>query len=281
MAITFLSPADLALRIEKGEGTLILDASYFLDGGIAPAEAAYQEAAIPGAKFWDIDACADPHSSLPHMLAPASLFAAYLNGAGHSMGRSVCVYDQLGLFSAPRLAWELASYGLDQISILTGGLPAWRAADLPTEPGTEIVTPKAKRKDIALPSARRAMTLDQVMTAINRRSHQIVDARPAARFDGSQPEARAHLRRGHMHTAISLPYASVVSDGQFSTTFDLAGVDLKKPIITTCGSGITAAGLCLALRARGATNVSVYDGSWVQWADPALMTPIANEVEAA
>lgn len=276
MNVKFITPQDLALRIENGEGTLILDASYYLDDGTQKARQVYGETAIPGAKFWDIDACADPFSTLPHMLAPATVFAAYLAGSGHAQGRAICVYDQAGLFSAPRLAWELSSYGLDQISLLAGGLPAWQAAGLETAGGTHIVEPKEKTKDIALPSTRRAMSQDQVMAAINRRSHQIVDARPAGRFAGTHAEPRAHLRPGHMRTAVNLPYANVVQDGVFSDSFDLKGLDLKKPIITTCGSGITAAGLCLALRARGATNVSVYDGSWAQWGDPRSMAPIVS-----
>ncbi len=275
MAIEFLTPPDLAAL----DACLILDASYYLDGGTAKARRQFAHGAIPGAKFWDINACADPHSTLPHMFAPDHVFAHFWAGTGWERGQPICVYDQLGLFSAPRLAWELSKRGVeDPIYLLAGGLPAWEAAGLATVPGTQVVAPAPPKTATPLPKPLRDVCpMSSIVEHLSLDPNlQIVDARPPGRFQGMDPEPRPGLRGGHIPGSLNLPYNAVVEEGRFSQTFDLGGVDLRRPLITTCGSGITAAGLALALERRGAASVRVFDGSWAQWGDPAAMTPIAT-----
>ena len=276
MAVDFLTPQVLAAQ----SGWLILDASYALNGGAAKGEAAYGQEAIPGAKFWNIDACADPHTTLPHMLAPEIIFAHYLSGSGWEAGQPICIYDQQGLFSAPRLAWELQGRGLAApLSLLQGGLPAWRAAGLPTAAGTEVIAPAPPDPKLWWQDAfLSAYDLREVFDELQLDppyGAQIVDARSPGRFAGTEPEPREGLRSGHIPGSINIPYASLVKDGRFADDFDLKGLDLSRAIVTTCGSGITAAGLALALEARGAKQVLVYDGSWTQWGDPRSMTPVS------
>jgi len=256
--------------------------SYYLDGGIEKAKAVFAETAIPGAQFWDVNACADPFSTLPHMLAPEIIFAHYLTGSGWRAGQPICVYDQQGLFSAPRLAWELSHREVGTVYLLQGGLPAWEAAGLPLERGSQEVLPAKPNPALWWQDAfLNVVDLSEVMDELlfdGAYPAQIVDARAPGRFQGTEPEPRPGLRSGHIPGALNLPYSSVVKDGRFTYDFDLGGVDLSSRLITTCGSGITAAGLALALEARGAEHVSVYDGSWTQWGDPAAMTPfVAGE----
>ncbi len=275
MPITFIAPHDLAAQ----EDWLILDASYYLDGGTDKAEAVFAETALPGAQFWNINACAEPHSTLPHMLAPELIFAHFLTGSGWQVGQPICIYDQQGLFSAPRLAWEFAKRDVEApIHILQGGLPAWTAAGLATAPGSKHVQPQAPNpslwwQEAFLSSYSLSEVFDELLIGPDQGA-QIVDARAPGRFEGTEPEPRAGLRSGHIPGSFNIPYSSVVQNGKFAEDFDLRGVDLGKPIITTCGSGITAAGLALALELRGAEHISVYDGSWTEWGDPRSMTPV-------
>lgn len=277
MPIQFISAEDLS----KQSDWLILDASYYLDGGTEKAEATFNEAAIPGAKFWNINACAEPHSTLPHMLAPELIFAHFLTGSGWQAGQPICIYDQQGLFSAPRLAWEFAKRDVEaEIHILQGGLPTWSAAGLATMPGTQIVAPTTPDpmlwwQEAFVSAYTLSEVFDELLIGQEHGGAQIVDARSPGRFAGTEPEPRAGLRSGHIPGSINIPYSSVVKDGQFADDFDLKGLDLSRPIITTCGSGITAAGLALALEMRGAEQISVYDGSWTEWGDPRSMTPVA------
>ena len=274
MPIQFITAQDLAKHLAGQNDWLILDASYYLDGGAAKGEALYQQKAIPGAKFWDIDACGDPFSTLPHMLGPSSIFATYLEAFGYEPGQSICIYDQQGLFSSPRLAWEFAARGFDDfVHILEGGLPAWQQKGFPIGEGstTADLTPaEAMVSGIASPSV---ASLDEVLDAIDR-GLQIADARSPGRFAGTEPDPRPGLRSGHIPGSVNIPYSTIVRHGRFINDFDLAGLDLSKPIITTCGSGITAAGLALALEMRGAEQVSLYDGSWAEWGDQRSMTPV-------
>ena len=275
MAIKFITAQELA----ENTDWLVLDASYYLDGGARKGEDHYQQRAIPNAKFWNIDACADPFSSLPHMRAPELIFAHFLAGAHWKRDQAICIYDQQGLFSAPRLAWEFLKREVQApLYLLQGGLPAWIAAQLPTPPGTNLITPQTPDLDLWWQEAFLAdYTLAEVFDEIlldPAYAAQIVDARSPGRFAGVEPEPRAGLRPGHIPGALNIPYSSLIKDGKFRDDFDLKGLDLDRPIITTCGSGITAAGLALALEARGGEYVSVYDGSWVQWGDPRSMTPV-------
>ena len=286
MTVQFITAQDLAQHLAQDltqhRDWLILDASYYLKGGVEKAEESFKQAAIPGAKFWNINACADPHSQLPHMLAPELIFAHFLTGSQWQAGQPICIYDQQGLFSAPRLAWEFLKreVGAD-IYLLQGGLPAWQNAGLDTVPGAVVVEPKTPDPSLWWQDAFVASyAINEVFDELQfdpSVAAQIVDARPPGRFAGTEPEPRAGLRSGHIPGSINLPNTSVIKDGKFADDFDLRGLNLAMPIITTCGSGITAAGLALALEGRGAEHVVVYDGSWTQWGDPCSMTPVITD----
>ena len=277
MVVTFITAQELF----EQQDWLILDASYYLDGGTLKAVDNYEGDAIPGAKFWNIDACVHPHSTLPHMLAPEIIFLHFLTSSGWQRGQSICVYDQQGLFSAPRLAWELIKREVDgAVYILQGGLPAWRHSGLETKPGSSIIVPRSSDPDLWWQEAFLASyNMSEVMDEIRLDpsiAAQIVDARPPSRFSGAACEPRPGLRGGHIPGSINIPYNSIIKDGRFSGDFDLKDLDLSRPIVTTCGSGITAAGLALALEARGAEQVMVYDGAWAEWGDPRSMTPVVT-----
>ncbi len=276
MPVTFLSPQELSII----DNCLILDATYYIKGGTEKAKERFTERSIPHSSFWDINSCADPHYRLPHMLAPEIIFAHFLAGSRWKNKQPICIYDQIGLFSAPRLAWEFCKREVDaDIYLLAGGLPSWEAAGLPLTPGSKIIEPSTPNPDLWWQDSFVASyNLSEVFDELRidpKHSAQIVDARSPGRFNGSEPEPREGLRGGHIPGSVNLPFSTVVKDGQFTDDFDLNGVDLSRPIVTTCGSGITAAGLALALEARGAEHVMVYDGSWSQWGDPAAMTPIS------
>ena len=275
---SFLTPHELAALY----GCLILNASYYLDGGAGKARSQFMQNAIDGAKFWDIDACSDPHSTLPHMLAPDHVFKHFWASTNWTKGQPICVYDQLGLFSAPRLAWELSKRQVPaEIYLLAGGLPAWESAQLETSPGVQIIEPIAanhERWEGCSPITN-SYSMSGILSDLARnqtKNFQIIDARSPGRFYGVDSEPRPGLRSGHIPGSLNLPYTSVVENGQFSENFELNGIELNHRLITTCGSGITAAGLALALENRGAINVHVFDGSWAQWGDPAAMTPIST-----
>ena len=274
MPVQFITAQDLT----EQKDWLILDASYYLSGGAGQAEERYRQAAIPGAKFWNIDECADPFSRLPHMKAQAHRVAHFLGGAGFR-GQPICVYDQQGLFSAPRLAWELSLHLQDGIYLLTGGLPSWQASGLELAGGSCVVAPAQVGKTplpALVPQVAGAVASIADLIDATRSLGQIADARSPGRFAGTETEPRPGLRSGHIPGSVNIPYSSLIKNGAFADDFPLGGLDLRKPLITSCGSGITAAGLALALKLRGAEQVRVYDGSWAEWGDPQSLTPVAT-----
>ena len=247
----------------------IIDASWFLPGSDRDPRAEYALAHIPGAVFFDIDEIVDETSDLPHMLPSAVKFASRMRKLGIGDGARLVIYDSQGLFSAPRVWWTFRAMGHEDVVVLDGGLPKWIAEGRPVEDG---VPPPRERHFTARYSHDLVRDQAQVRRALASGKDQLVDARPAARFRGEAPEPRPGLRSGHMPGALNVPSSSVIApDGtmksaeQLTAVFEAAGVDLARPIVTTCGSGITASTLALALARLGRDRTPVYDGSWADW----------------
>ena len=249
-------------------GLAIIDASWHLPTRQRDAAAEYRAAHIPGAIFFDIDAIADRSSGLPHMLPDPVAFSSAMRKLGIGDGMRIVVYDSVGLFSAPRVWWTFRAYGVKDVAILEGGLPKWLAEGRATEDGEPMRQPRhfTARLDHTL-----VASLDDIRAAIQKGSPQIVDARSATRFSGEELEPRPGLRSGHIPGSRNLPWSEIVADGALKSGSDLtqiferAGVALDKPLVTTCGSGVSAAILALALASVGKDNVPVYDGSWSEW----------------
>lgn len=267
-----VSVAWLATHLQD-DNIVVLDASWHMPAAQRSGRAEFEQAHIPGARFFDIDEVSDQQTDLPHMLPDADGFGAAVGALGISNTTQVVVYDTHGLFSAARVWWMFTAMGHSNVAVLDGGLPAWTAAGHATtsdNANIELVPFKAKL-DVA------AVTDLEGMQALSRAgTTPILDARPAARFDGTAPEPRPGLPSGHMPGATSLPFTQVVTaDGHLKSAdelrrlFEDLGVNLDAPIVTSCGSGVTAAILSLALARCGAVQTSLYDGSWTQWATQA------------
>lgn len=246
----------------------VIDGSYYLPTQNRDARAEYTAAHIPGAVFFDINAVADHSTELPHMLPGPDQFGAAAGDLGISEKDTIVVYDGTGLYSAPRVWWTFRIFGAGNVYILDGGLPAWKAEGRATEAGS-VKRPK-KKFNAEMDTGAVAMLTD-VQMALNDESAQVVDARSAGRFAGREPEPRAGLRSGHMPGAFSLPFTEIVENGRLASperiaqAFKKAGVDPDRPVITSCGSGVTAAILTLGLEALGKKPGRVYDGSWSEW----------------
>ena len=247
----------------------ILDASWYLPDAGRDPKAEYAAAHIPGARFFDIDEMSDQRSALPHMAPPTEKFMSRMRAMGVGDGHQVVIYDGAGLFSAARVWWTFRLMGKTDVAVLDGGFPKWRAE------GREIEDLPPVIKDRHMTVARQnhlVKDVTQVAHSSKLREAEIIDARPAARFAGEAPEPRPGLRAGHIPGARSVPHSTLLNaDGTMKPAADLrdiftaAGVDLTKPAITTCGSGVTAAVLSLALERIGHRNHSLYDGSWAEW----------------
>jgi thiosulfate/3-mercaptopyruvate sulfurtransferase len=223
---------------------------------------------IPGAVFFDIDELSDHSTPLPHMLPSPEAFAAGMAALGVGDGMPIVVYEQDGVFSAPRAWWMLRTFGAEQVFLLDGGLQAWIAADLPTESGIAERAPASFRARLNADAVRDFSQLQQTIAEHG----QILDARSAGRFSGAAPEPRPGLSSGHMPGATSVPFTELARDGKLKPAEELRAyfaaksVDLTKPVLTTCGSGVTAAVIALALELAGAEQVELYDGSWAEYA---------------
>lgn len=247
----------------------ILDASWYLpDAGRNPV-AEYKKNHIPGARFFDIDEIADLRSDMPHMAPPAEKFISRLRAMGVGDGHQVVVYDGAGLMSAARVWWLFRLMGKRDVAVLDGGLPKWRAE------GRELSDMPPVVRDRHMTTSRQnqlVRDVTEVARAAKLGDHSIIDARTPGRFAGTAPEPRSGLRGGHIPGARNVYFKTLLNDDNtmkpvpaLRQLFIDAGVDLRKPAITTCGSGVTAAILSLALERIGKTDHSLYDGSWSEW----------------
>lgn len=228
----------------------------------------YPQGHIPGAVFFDVNTVADTTSDLPHMLPPAHVFSSMMRRMGIGDGQTIVVYDGVGLYSAARVWWMFRAMGVARVFVLDGGLPKWKAEGRPIEDGTPA--PRGERHFTARLNNGLVADLDKVAQAL-RSGQQVLDARSRGRFAGRDPEPRAGLRCGHMPGALNLPFTELMEDGrlkpaeELAAAFDAAGIDRSRPVITSCGSGVTAAILSLALAITGHDRSAVYDGSWTEW----------------
>ena len=253
----------------------IVDATYFLPEEGRDAGAEYAAAHIPGARYMDLTGLVDPASPFPNTVPPAEIFASHVQSLGIGDGDRIVVYDNSPHRTATRGWWLFRLFGARDVAVLDGGLPKWTAEGRPTESGSPVVESRVftARKDDA-----RVRTTAQMLAALDDRATQIVDARSLSRFTGEEQEARPGLASGHIPGALSLHYTRLFHpDGTWKrgealkAAFLDAGVDLDRPVVTTCGSGVTAASLFFGAVLLGKTDLSLYDGSWSEWgADPAL-----------
>lgn len=247
----------------------VIDATWRLPGQGGDPRADYDAAHIPEARFFDIDEISDTSSPLPHMLPPVEKFVSRVRAMGIGDGHRVVVYDQDGLFSAARVWWMFRVFGHADVAVLDGGLKKWIAEGREVDDMPPVMRDRhfTGRKDASL-----VRDVTQVAAALKLGEEQLVDARSPSRFRGDEPEPREGLRAGHMPGALNVHYSTLLNaDGtmkpaeEVKAIFEAAGVDMNRPIVTTCGSGVTAAILSLALARIGHRKSALYDGSWSEW----------------
>jgi len=249
---------------------VICDCSFYLPTDPRNAAALFATDRIPGARFFDIDAIKDTTSNLPHMLPPVPVFERMVGALGLSNAATVVVYDQLGLFSAARGWWMMRVFGHDRVAVLDGGLPKWRAEGKPIETGAP--TPATAARFTADLRPEMIRDIDAMKAIVAEDSAVVLDARPAGRFAGTAPEPRPGLRGGHMPGARNIPISDIITaDGTMlppdalRARFAQAGADGTRPVVTSCGTGVTAAVLTLGLAVAGLPSGALYDGSWSEW----------------
>ncbi|MGI6245221.1 MAG: 3-mercaptopyruvate sulfurtransferase [Pseudochelatococcus sp.] len=274
MSSPLVSPQWLAEKLglagaAADPSVIAVDASWYLPTENRDPQAEFLRAHIPGAVRFDIDAISDRDSPLPHTLPSAADFAAAVGALGISDAHTIVVYDGAGLFSAARAWWTFRHFGAENVLVLDGGFPRWQAEGLAVEAGEAAARPPAT---FAVRRALEAVTdAAGVQAHLERQTAQIVDARGAPRFRGEAPEPRAGVRPGHIPGSRNLPYGELLNDGRFKSAdevaraFAQAGVDTERPVVVTCGSGVTAAVLALGLHTLGKPAAALYDGSWTDW----------------
>lgn len=265
---TLVSTNWLAAHL-KDPDLRLLDASWYLPEAGRNAKDEYNEAHIPGARFFDIDEISDQRSDLPHMAPPIEKFMSRMRAMGVGDGHQIVIYDGAGLLSAARVWWLFKLMGFETVAVLDGGLPKWKAE------GHELedMPPMVRDRHMTVRFQNQLVRdVTQVSAASKLNDHVIVDARAASRFRGEAPEPREGLRAGHIPGSRSVPFTTLLNEDRTMKSpeecraiFEAAGVDLSKPVITTCGSGVTAAILALALERLGHRQWSLYDGSWAEW----------------
>ena len=265
---TLVSTQWLAAHL-KDTDLRVLDASWYLPGSERDPFAEYQRAHIPGARFFDLDDVSDHRSDLPHMVPPVEKFMSRMRAIGVGDGHQIVVYDGSGLFSAPRVWWLFKLMGQMDIAVLDGGFPKWQAEGHPVEDLPPILR---DRHMMVRRQNHMVKDVTQVSAASKLGESEIVDARSPGRFYGTDPEPRPGLRAGHIPGSKNVFYKDLLkaddtmkSPDEMRQVFVEAGVDLDKPVITSCGSGVTAAILSLGLTRMGKTDHSLYDGSWTEW----------------
>lgn len=248
----------------------IVDASWHMPAAGRSGAAEFSAAHIPGAVFWDIDAVADPSSSLPHMMPDEATFARHMKALGISNDHHVVVYDNVSMMTSARAWWMLRAFGHDRVSLLNGGQVKWQAEgravsdDAPSIPDVDFS---------ATFNPAMIRSLDDLRANIENPAAQVLDARSAGRFAGTDPEPRPECRSGHIPGNLNLPFntlidpdtATVRPQADLADRLAGAGIAPGRPVITSCGSGITACVLALALHLTGRDDVAVYDGSWTEW----------------
>lgn len=249
----------------------VVDATWHLPTVGREGRGDYEAGHIPGAVFWDIDTIADPDDPLPHMLPAADDFARHMSALGIGDDCHVVIYDAVAMMTSPRVWWVLRHFGHERVSLLDGAMNKWLAEGRPVEPGA--VTPPEDAVFTARPPKNNVRDLEQLRTNIESRAEQVLDARAAGRFMAIDPEPRPNSRGGHIPNSLNLPFGELLDPEsktvrppeQLAQKFDEAGIDRTKPVVTTCGSGVTACVLALGLHLLGHDDVAVYDGSWSEW----------------
>lgn len=269
------------LEAELGKSDLrVIDASLFLPAHDRDARAEFEAAHIPGAVFFDIEEVSDSKSSLPHMLPTAEKFASRMQALGLGDGSRIVVYDNSPVRSAARVWWMLRMFGAHQVAILDGGFQKWRAEGRPTESGKPVVR---HRHFTVWADTSMVRDMAQMTENLRTKAEQVADARAKGRFAGTEPEHRPGLRAGHIPGSKNLPMDQLFtpegtwrSPEELQAAFDAAGIDLKKPVVASCGSGITAATIAFAAALLGYPGVAIYDGSWTEWGGTAS-NPVVTE----
>ena len=274
----FTVDADWLQEHLSDPGLSIVDASWYLPAQKRDPRAEYQAAHIPGAKFFDQDEIVEPDSELPHTLPSPEVFARNVGSMGISADDTIIVYDGPGVHSAPRVWWMFRVMGVYQVYLLDGGFDRWKAEGRPVTADVTKIAPSVFHADF---DVTQLATLSDMREIVGGKNVQIADARSPGRFAGTEPEPRAGVRSGHMPGARNVPSPILSENGKLlpperlKEVLEEAGLDLSKPIVTSCGSGVTAAIITLALRTIGHTANRLYDGSWSEWGKRSD-TPVAT-----